>query len=288
MQSFSCLINRKTEFSLIASTGHPILPRRWLFYAKHRWRQANFHWSHPIRCADESAQTVDRLCRDGVTANGRLLLGDAGRIHRQKGLFSLRVRMPSPIIACAKHDCALPWTQKTGLSAPLKRLICGGAGNGVHTWTLVGHWIFEKLISVHLEMRWQRATDAVSCLSLRQYPPSAFILKQITSYGGRLDFTINYNQVDGARPISHAADVIIAGNGVTLDYLSNVQPEPGQDTRYVVVMKEVRPNLVMKLSNCSAGQVITCLLRTLILKQQVTFLIKVDAVGMVHLQLIAR
>nr|XP_018666843.1 basement membrane-specific heparan sulfate proteoglycan core protein [Ciona intestinalis] len=90
--------------------------------------------------------------------------------------------------------------------------------------------------------------------------PEEFVGNKITSYGGRLDFTINYSEIEGARPITRIAIAKITGNGITLVHMSDTHPPPDRDTRFVIEMVEskwqkadtseaTREELMMVLSN---------------------------------------
>lgn len=68
--------------------------------------------------------------------------------------------------------------------------------------------------------------------------PKLFIGNRLTSYGGSLRYTIQFNQGENARVIS-SADVKITGHGFTLEYRGDSQPTPANPTSYNVKFTEV-------------------------------------------------
>nr|XP_039259403.1 basement membrane-specific heparan sulfate proteoglycan core protein-like isoform X1 [Styela clava] len=68
--------------------------------------------------------------------------------------------------------------------------------------------------------------------------PAVFSGNKISAYGGHFRYTIEYDQNEGARPITRIGDVKIIGNDFTLEYRSNVHPSPGRPASYDVKLTE--------------------------------------------------
>lgn len=62
---------------------------------------------------------------------------------------------------------------------------------------------------------------------------------QITSYGGRFRYTINYSEATDAQPISRIADVRITGNDITLVHKSGTHPAARSPRYFEIMMTEV-------------------------------------------------
>nr|XP_054772039.1 laminin-like protein epi-1 [Lytechinus pictus] len=70
-----------------------------------------------------------------------------------------------------------------------------------------------------------------------------FIGNKLTSYGGKLEYTVRNNPqpaigVDGPAQPMRRPDILISGNNISIMYLHINQPEPGQDLSVSVELKE--------------------------------------------------
>ncbi|XP_041484164.1 laminin subunit alpha-like isoform X1 [Lytechinus variegatus] len=70
-----------------------------------------------------------------------------------------------------------------------------------------------------------------------------FIGNKLTSYGGKLEYTVRNNPqpaigIDGPAQPMRRPDILISGNNISIMYLHINQPEPGQDLSVSVELKE--------------------------------------------------
>uniref|UniRef100_A0A8C4X261 Heparan sulfate proteoglycan 2 n=1 Tax=Eptatretus burgeri TaxID=7764 RepID=A0A8C4X261_EPTBU len=67
--------------------------------------------------------------------------------------------------------------------------------------------------------------------------PKTFVGDKVTAYGGSLRFMLRFEAQPGARPLD-GADVVLIGQGLTLEYHFEEVPRPGVTTSYVVQILE--------------------------------------------------
>ena len=68
---------------------------------------------------------------------------------------------------------------------------------------------------------------------------TTWLFLQLTSYGGYLDYIINYSVDSNATPIRHVADVFLVGEQATLVHYSAAPTHPNRNIRHAVALKEV-------------------------------------------------